>query len=147
MKNLFLYLFSFFTIGFFSCKEKPLKQVVHSTLNLNDSLPNKRFGKSEIINSKFNPKLFFGIWTLSYDDPACDFEMDEKVLSFCDYDGESDRLYKIIVDSVFLDNPFLIFKGKIVKATGDSLIIHWQENKTPETYLRWKDEEVEEVEL
>ena len=37
---------------------------------IDDPLPNKRFGKSEIINPKFNPKLIFGVWALSYDAPA-----------------------------------------------------------------------------
>jgi hypothetical protein len=108
-------------------------------LSENNLLPNTRFGKSEIINSKFDPKLIFGVWTLSYDDPACNFEINEKSLLLCVYDGDGERLYRIIGDSIYLDNPALIFKGKILNAIKDTLIIHWQQNDTPETLLRWKD--------
>jgi hypothetical protein len=134
-----------------SCKQdkeivKPVKIQAEDTivpepeiqeLNLTDSLPNQRFGKSAIINSKFDTKLLFGIWVKSNDDPACDFQWNEKVFSFCDYDGNPDRLYKVNGDSLFLDNPYLIFKGRIINATKDTLIIHWQENEKPETFVRW----------
>lgn len=132
--------FVVFGVLFYSCKNNQTQlDNFESKLNLKDSLPNKRFSKSEIINSKFNTKFIFGTWTLSYNEPACSFQINEKCFSFCDYDGNGERLYKIIVDSIFLDNPYLIFKGKILQATGDTLIIHWQNNQIPETLLRWKD--------
>lgn len=105
----------------------------------NEPLPNKRFGKSEIIKSKFDPNLIFGVWALSYDDPACNFEINKKRILLCDYDGDGERLYRIVYDSIFLDNPSLIFKGKILKSTQDTLVIHWQQNEKSETLLRWKN--------
>ena len=105
----------------------------------NEPLPNKRFGKSEIINPKFDPNLIFGVWTFSHDAPACEFEINEKRILLCDYDGDGERFYRIINDSIFLDNPSLIFKGKILNSTNDSLIIHWQQNEKPEILLRWKE--------
>ena len=107
--------------------------------NYNDSLPNKRFKKSEIISSSFKKEALFGIWTTSNDNPACDFTLSEKEFFFCDYDGDGSRFYKIVKDTIFLDNPYLIFKGLILKATGDTLQIQWQENENPQTLIRWKD--------
>ncbi|THU34874.1 hypothetical protein FAM09_23050 [Niastella caeni] len=107
--------------------------------NYNDTLPNKRFKRSEIVSCSFKKEALFGTWTTSYENPACDFKIDEKEYFLCDYDGDGSRLYKIVKDTLFLDNPYLIFKGLILKATGDTLVIHWQENEEPEKLLRWKD--------
>jgi|JI7StandDraft_1071085.scaffolds.fasta_scaffold98114_2 hypothetical protein len=116
------------------------KDTVVKDLNNSDSLlPNRRFGKSEIINPKFEKKLILGVWTKSYEDPSCVFEINENSLLLCDYDGDGERLYKIIGDSIFLDNPHTIFQGRIIDATGNKLIIHWQENESPETLLRWRE--------
>lgn len=116
----------------------PVKKVVTPEQNEDEMLPNQRFGKSEIINPKFPRDLLFGIWA-EKDSPACDFTIDEKVFFLCDMEGDSDRLYLINGDSIFLDNPTLIFKGKIINVTKDSLIIHWQQNENPQVLLRWKD--------
>lgn len=110
--------------------------------NFEDSLPNKRFKKSEIISCSFKKEALFGVWTTSHDNPACDFELSAKKFLLCDYDGDGSRLYKIEKDTLYLDNPFVLFKGLILKATGDTLVIHWQENENPETLLRWKDNPV-----
>ena len=104
-----------------------------------ESLPNRRFKKSEIIEPTFDPELLFGVWTISYEAPACEFEISKKRLLLCDYDGDGERLYKIKKDSIFLDNPTLIFKGRILSVSKDSLVIHWQENDKPEILLRWKE--------
>ena len=101
--------------------------------------PNTRFGKSQIINSRFDPKLIFGVWTHSHKDPACEFEINEKRLLLCDYDGDGERLYRIENDSLLLDNPWSIFRGKIVSVNKDTMVIHWQENESPEILLKWKD--------
>ena len=106
---------------------------------LDDPLPNQRFRKSEIVSPTFEPELLFGVWTLSADAPACEFEINRKRLLLCDYDGNGERLYKIKKDSIFLDNPTLIFKGRILSVSKDSLVIHWQENDKPEILLRWKE--------
>jgi hypothetical protein len=106
--------------------------------NYNDSLPNKRFKKSEIVSCSFKKEALFGIWTTSNDNPACEFDLKEKEFYLCDYDGDGSRLYKIEKDTLFLDNPYVLFKGLIVKATGDTLVIHWQENEEPQTLVRWK---------
>lgn len=110
-----------------------------SAEQVEEPLPNQRFGKSEIIAPTFDPKLLFGVWTLSDDAPACEFEINKKRLLLCDYDGDGERLYKINKDSIFLDNPTLIFKGRILSVSKDSLVIHWQENDKPEILLRWKE--------
>ena len=104
-----------------------------------EPLPNQRFKKSEIIAPTFDPNLLFGVWTRSADAPACEFEINKKRLLLCDYDGDGERLYKIKKDSIFLDNPTLIFKGRILSVSKDSLVIHWQENDKPEILLRWKE--------
>lgn len=106
---------------------------------LEEPLPNQRFKKSKIVVPTFDPNLLFGVWTLSPDAPACEFEINEKRLLLCDYDGNGERLYKISKDSIFLDNPTLIFKGRILSVSKDSLVIHWQENDKPEILLRWKE--------
>ncbi|MES2780852.1 MAG: hypothetical protein V4651_13245 [Bacteroidota bacterium] len=98
-----------------------------------------RFTKSEISHPKFRNELIFGVWTHSTDAPSCDFEINKRRLLFCDYDGDGERFYKIIGDSIFLDNPTIMFKGKILSVTRDKLIIHWQNNAKPEILLRWKN--------
>jgi hypothetical protein len=104
-----------------------------------EPLPNQRFTKSEIIAPTFDHNLLFGVWAFSDDAPACEFEINKKRLMLCDYDGNGERLYKINKDSIFLDNPNLIFKGRILSVSKDSLVIHWQENDKPEILLRWKE--------
>src|SRR5688500_17121646 len=75
-------------------------------MNYDDSLPNKRFSKSEIISCSFNKEALFGTWTTSHENPACDFVINEKELYLCDYDGDGARFYKIEKDTLFLDNPY-----------------------------------------
>ncbi len=50
--------------------------------NGNDSLPNMRYKKSEIISTTFKKEALFGVWTTSHENPACDFEIDEKEIPF-----------------------------------------------------------------
>lgn len=138
----------FATITFCGCRNATTSK--HSTPEPNttkaseakkdtaESKPNKRFGKSVIINSAFDTSLIFGVWTKSYDDPACDFELDARRFLICDYDGDGERLYKIIGDSIFLDNPYNIFRGKILNAVGGSLVIHWQNNEYADSLFRMK---------
>lgn len=101
------------------------------------SLPNQHFGKSEIVKPNFDPQLLFGIWADKKDASSCNFEINKTRVLYCDYDGNGERLYKINEDSIFLDNPTLIFAGKIIRLTKDSLVIHWQNNKKPERLVRW----------
>ena len=98
------------------------------------------FSKSEISDPSFDKELLFGVWGASLEDPACEFEINEKRLLLCDYDGDGERIYLITGDSIFLNNPMLVFKGKILKITRDSLVIHWQENEEAQVLLRWKTE-------
>lgn len=130
-----------------SCSGKTQVDNVSKTTNIasSDSLlrthvVGREFTRSQIINPNFEKDLIFGVWGTSLDAPACDFEIDEKRFLLCDYDGDGERMYLIIGDSIFLDNPTLIFKGKILKVNIDSLTIHWQETKSPEVLLRWKSE-------
>ena len=158
MKSLTL-LAIFCTLVMYACSDKPKQNDPHNSTvdspavsrkifikgdpeNYNDSLPNKRFKKSEIISCSFKKEALFGIWTTSNDNPACDFDLNAKEFFLCDYDGDGSRLYKIVKDTLFLDNPYVLFKGLILKATGDTLVIQWQENENPETLLRWKENPV-----
>lgn len=146
-KDLILCLTSFVWL-LSSCSETN----THSTENIDSTpkqqshwdtkgtLPNRRFGKSSIIHPKFDPQLIFGSWETTDGDPGGCCEINEKRYLLCDYDeGDPKRLYRIESDSIFLDNPYLIFKGKILKATGDTLIIHWQENKNPKVFIKQTD--------
>jgi hypothetical protein len=103
-------------------------------------MPDKKrpFNKSEIVNPSFDEKLIFGVWGASLDDPACEFEINKDRFLLCDYDGDGERIYSITGDSIYLKNPTLIFKGKILRVTTDSLVIHWQNNQEPEVLLRWR---------
>ncbi len=133
-------LFFFYLALLISCTESKVK--ISSTSTEVDSGPKatvnkQKFLKSEIISPSFDKELIFGVWGTSIDAPACEYEINEKRLLLCDYDGDGERLYKIFGDSILLDNPTLIFRGRILKLTNDSLIIHWQNNKAPEILLRW----------
>jgi hypothetical protein len=145
-----LILLTVLTISISSCSSKDdkskTKEIKQDTLPTTspkepeeEPLPNQRFKKSEVIAPTFDPNLLFGVWTLSADAPACEFEINKKRLLLCDYDGNGERHYKINKDSIFLDNPTLIFKGRILSVSKDSLVIHWQENDKPEILLRWKE--------
>ncbi|MBC7384038.1 MAG: hypothetical protein H7296_13800 [Bacteroidia bacterium] len=101
------------------------------------SMPNRHFGTSKITKPNFDTHLLFGIWADKTDASSCNFEINADHMLYCDYDGNGERLYTINGDSIFLDNPTLIFKGKILSVTKDSLVIHWQNNKTAERLVRW----------
>jgi hypothetical protein len=120
--------------------EKPIsKPSTTDSITSNRIVPStkQKFIKSEIINPDFDTALIFGIWGTSLTAPACEFEITANHLLLCDYDGDGQRFYKIIGDSILLDNPTLVFKGKILRVTKDSLILHWQNNDKPEVLLKW----------
>lgn len=107
--------------------------------NAGDSIPNSRFLKSEIINSKFPVKsLLDNIWKLSHTDTETFFtetyyvirNNPDNLVSF-----RHERLYKIIEDSIFIDTPFSIQRGKISRVSCDTLIIQWQKKEKSDTLI------------
>jgi hypothetical protein len=105
--------------------------------NVSDSLPNRRFGKSEIINSMFPIKALLDVWTSSNTSTEI-FLTEEYFVIREDSPDKSEsldhkNLYKIIEDSIFIDTPFSIQRGKIIRASCDTLVIHWRQNNKPDT--------------
>jgi hypothetical protein len=128
----------------FSCKPNRKQQDVAPSKNSVDtsktaSIPTQQISSSTISNPAFDKNLLFGIWGVS-NAPACEFEINEKRLLLCDHDGDGERFYKITGDSILLHNPSLTFRGKILKLTKDSLVVHWQNNKEPERLTRWTNQ-------
>ncbi len=109
----------------------------NSDNSISDSIPNNRFIKSEIINSKFPVKsLLDNIWKLSQTDTETFFTEESYIIRNNPDNLESfrhERLYKIIEDSIYIDTPFSIQRGKIIRASCDTLVIHWRQNNKPDT--------------
>lgn len=102
------------------------------------SFPNSRFGKSEIINSLFPVKSILSpIWNLSKTGTQIFFTEEYFVTREYSQDNsekvDQKNLYKIIEDSIFIDNSYSIRRGKIIRASCDTLVIQWRPNIKPDT--------------
>jgi len=100
----------------------------------------KRFNLSEIVNPLFPKNQILGTWTTSQENPSCDFLITERSFIYCDYDGNGERLYRIVKDSIYLDEAEGIRKGRILNASGDTLVLRWDEYADVDlTFIRWKN--------
>jgi hypothetical protein len=97
-----------------------------------------RPNKSKIINSKFDLKLLFGIWTLDPAGPHADFSLTEKSFYVVDYDGDGDMPYILNHDTIRVFYNDYCSIGIIKKVTKDSLKINWDENGII-NYVKWKE--------
>jgi hypothetical protein len=93
---------------------------------------------SRIIDSKFPPKNLFGIWVLDRTAPHADFWLDADAFYLAEADEEGNRPYLIELDSIKVYYKYFTARGKILKATGDTLVLHFNEGEES-CYLRWKE--------
>lgn len=98
----------------------------------------RKFSSSSFSSSIFKADSIYGVWTLSNDYPHCGFEINAKRFLYCDYDGNGERFFKIVEDSIFLDGEEL-YKGHIIKADSDTLIIQWDDGEEDNVNIRWKN--------
>ncbi len=100
----------------------------------------KRFKSSEIIDCTFPKANIMGTWASSPNNTSCDFLITDKAWMYCSYDGNVMRLYRIVADSIFLDESAAIRKGRIRIASGDTLAIRWDEQPgMTDTFIRWRN--------
>ncbi|EKT3967338.1 hypothetical protein [Flavobacterium crassostreae] len=93
--------------------------------------------QSEIIKSKYDSKLLFGIWTYDPKGPHADFELTKKSFYVVDYDGDGDMPYIINQDTIRVYYNDYVSVGIIKNATKDTLKIDWDESGIT-NYVKWK---------
>lgn len=93
---------------------------------------------SRIIDSKFPISNLFGIWVLDRTAPHADFWLDQDSFYLAANDEEGNRPYLIEDDSIKIYFKTLTAKGRIVKATGDTLVLRINEGED-DVYLRWQE--------
>ncbi len=93
---------------------------------------------SRIINPLFPPEKLFGIWAIDLSAPHADFWLDEDAFYLAEADEEGNRPYIIDEDSIKIYYKNFTARGKIVRATGDTLVLHFNEGEES-CYLRWKE--------
>ena len=96
--------------------------------------------ESRIEYSPFPPERLFGVWVLDLTAPHADIWLDADWFYAAEADDEGNRPYRILHDSLKVYYEHYVAKGRIVRATGDTLelSINGGENAT---YLRWHDKE------
>ena len=97
----------------------------------------KRQKLSKIINSKFDLKLLFGIWTYNQNGPNADFELTKKSFYVVDHDGNGDMPYIINQDTLKVYFEDYVSVGIIKSVTKDTLKIDW-DKKGIINCVKWK---------
>ena len=95
---------------------------------------------SRIINSKYPVDDLFGIWVLDLTAPHADFWLDIDSFYLAANDEDGNRPYVIEDDSIKIYFKTSTAKGRILKATGDTLVLRINDGEDA-TYLRWPEEE------
>lgn len=93
--------------------------------------------ESEIINSKFDLKLLFGIWTYNSKSPHADFELTIKSFYVIDFDGDGNMPYIINQDTIKVYYDDFVSIGVIKNVSEDTLKIDWDQNGVTNC-VKWK---------
>ncbi len=94
--------------------------------------------QSQIIKSKFDTELLFGIWTYDPEGPHADFQLSKKSFYVVDYDGNGDMPYIINQDTIKVYYENYVSVGIVKNVTKDTLKIDWDKNGTT-NYVKWKN--------
>ncbi len=100
--------------------------------------PPPRILTSRIVNSRYPVNKLFGIWVLDLTAPHADFWLDEDSFYLAENDEEGNRPYLIEEDSIHIYFQTQKAKARIVKATGDTLILRIDGGED-NVYLRWQE--------
>lgn len=96
--------------------------------------------ESRIEYPRFPVERLLGFWVLDLSAPHADIWLDEDWFYAAETDEEGNRPYVILDDSLKVYYKNYQMKARIVRATGDTLVLRINEGEDA-TYLRWREGE------
>ena len=96
--------------------------------------------ESRIELPRFAPEKLLGIWVLDLTAPHADIWLDEDGFYAAEADDEGNRPYRILDDSITIYYQHYTARGRIIRATGDTLVLRINDGEDA-TYLRWREKE------
>ncbi len=95
---------------------------------------------SRIEYPRFPVEWLLGIWALNLEAPHADIWLDEDWFYAEETDNEGNRPYRILDDSITIYYQNFTARGRIIHATGDTLVLRINDGEDA-TYLRWREKE------
>ena len=96
--------------------------------------------ESRIEYARFPVERLFGIWVLDPTAPHADIWLDADGFYAAVTDSEGNRPYRILDDSITIYYQYYTARGRILRATGDTLVLRINDTEDA-TYLRWREKE------
>ncbi len=93
---------------------------------------------NESDSADFSLENILGIWTTDTNGPHADFVIDTAYFMMVDHEQPAEYRYEISDDSIFVHLDGFVSKGRILGATGKTLVINWKDQGTIK-YFRWDD--------
>ena len=93
---------------------------------------------SHVFYPRFSTAKLFGVWALDLTAPHADFWLDPEFFYLAEAEEEGNRPYVIEDDSIKIYYKSYTAKGRIVRATGDTLVLSVNGGEDA-TYFRWKE--------
>ncbi len=93
---------------------------------------------SHVFIPRFPTTKMFGVWALDLTAPHADFWLDAESFYLAEEEEEGNRPYVIEDDSIKIFYKSYTSKGRIVRATGDTLVLRLNGGEEME-YMRWRE--------
>ena len=97
----------------------------------------KRPERTQITSPTIDTTQLFAIWTLDPNGPHADFLINKDHFYVVDYDGDGSMPYMLNGDSLTIYYNDFVQKGRIIKASNDSLLILWDGIDEQTNYVKW----------